>query len=111
MNSSIVLPLNTLQPILATSISPTRFCSASVSNSSNADDLRFDQAVTGRPLTFGDQVYEHGLGTHGHSKIVFRIPKGFDSSEATFQVLIGIDGNSTRRDSVRFYVDLNKRPR
>jgi hypothetical protein len=72
-------------------------------------DLKFNQAITGKPLTFGNQVYEHGLGTHGHSKIVFRIPKWFDSSEATFQVLIGVDGNSKRRGALRFYVDLNKR--
>ena len=74
-------------------------------------DLKFNQALTGRPLSFGDQVYEHGLGTHGYSKIVFRIPKWFDSSEATFRVLIGVVDHSTRRDPLRFYVDLDKGPR
>ena len=110
VNSSTVLPLNTLQPILATQISPTRICIAREPIRLNWGVLKFDSSLTGRPLTFGGKAYKHGLGTHGHSKIVFRIPKWFDSSEATFQVLIGVDDNSGRKDPVRFYVDLNKRP-
>jgi len=50
--------------------------------------LTSDKSVSGTPLSVGGQRFEHGLGTHAHSEIVYELA---DMSVKAFTALVGAD--------------------
>ena len=92
VNTSGSLPMHSLSPLFA---------------QQGWGELRINTSVTGKPLTIGTQTFRYGLGTHANSTIVFRVPEGFDTTEATFEALVGVDGVTNGAGAVRFYVDIN----
>jgi hypothetical protein len=54
--------------------------------------VEYDRAVSGRPLLLGGNTYEHGIGTHAISDIVYELHGLFD----TFTAMVGIDENAGR---------------
>ena len=63
---------------------------------------RFDCAVDGSPLTFDGRIYDHGIGVHAYSKLVFPI----DGQWAAFRTQYAID---SRRDQPRRWADVTVR--
>jgi hypothetical protein len=63
---------------------------------------RFDLSVDGSPLSFDDIVYNHGIGVHAYSRLVFAI----DPQWKFFRTQYAIH---SRRDDPRRYADVTVR--
>ena len=60
---------------------------------------RVDLAVTGKPLSIGGRLFEHGLGTHARSTLWIEL----DGGAARFQASVGVDdGATSERASIEF---------
>lgn len=65
--------------------------------------LNFGRSCMETPITIGEQVFAHGLGTHANSELLVQVPEG----AAHFKALVGVDLNDDTRNgsgSVRFFV-------
>jgi NPCBM/NEW2 domain/Melibiase/Alpha galactosidase C-terminal beta sandwich domain len=63
--------------------------------------LGVDRSVMGSKMSIAGKVYEHGLGTHANSDILFNV----DNLYARFTAVVGLDDNNGSKDgSVEFFV-------
>jgi len=62
-------------------------------------ELQNKRSVSGSPIKIAGQRFEHGLGTHAHSEIVFKLDGEYDR----FRAQVGVDEG--HNGSVRFLVD------
>jgi hypothetical protein len=65
---------------------------------------RMDRSVIGQPITFGDRVYDRGIGVHADSRLAFAL----DGTHKYFRVRYAIDAvhNAGRADlNVRILLD------
>ncbi len=62
--------------------------------------VRFDQSLSGGPLSIGGRVFEKGLGVHSLTELIFEIAGNFE----TFVATIGIDDSVRPRGSVVFRI-------
>jgi alpha-galactosidase len=62
---------------------------------------KIDQSVTGKPLTIGNQAFEHGVGTHAVSTLFVRL----DGQPGRFSAKVGVDASQVGKPaSVEFRV-------
>ena len=59
-------------------------------------ELSLARSVDRNPLTIAGRVFEHGLGSHAPSKIIYEIPEGADS----FEAFVGIDDETDKQGSI-----------
>lgn len=62
--------------------------------------VRFDQSLSGGPLSIGGRLFEKGLGVHSLTELTFEIAGNFETLVAT----IGIDDSVRPRGSVLFRI-------
>ncbi len=59
---------------------------------------KVNQAVTGKPLSLGGKIYEHGVGTHAVSSYVVKLAGGTEK----FQAVVGVDDHTTGPGTIQF---------
>jgi len=70
------------------------------SSSQGWGSLKENKSITGGELRIGEQTYDHGLGTHADSTVVYELNRDY----TRFRAAIGIDEQAEAKGSARFLV-------
>jgi len=62
--------------------------------------VRANRSSDSNPLTIGDKVFEHGMGTHADSDLYIRLAKG----SRRFKAFVGVDSEVKNRGNLIFNV-------
>ena len=71
-----------------------------VQSSQGWGSLKMDNSITGTPLQIDGETFNHGLGTHAESTVVYELDQRYD----TFRATIGIDEEAGEQGSAKFSV-------